>query len=190
MFYTSHMNVFTCVRGCSMAKKIQNAKEKIFSVAKKHLFEKGYMGLTLRQVAAQSGIAVGTIYNYYPSKDMLVASIMAEDWLVSIEAMETACTDALTVEQGVRVIYDAITDYIQKYEPIWSEYKGIPNGFGQYKSMLRKQLSNLIARLLELLGHKEDVGLCPLLSETILTCAIQTDIPYSSLFQMINRLFP
>ena len=173
-----------------MSKQIPNARETIFAVSRKHLFEKGYMGLTLRQVAAQSDIAVGTIYNYFQSKDMLVASIMAEDWHVSLKDMKKNCETAITVEQGIRAIYDAIRDYVKKYEPIWCEYKGMPGGFGQYKALLRSQLSKLLAELLEHLDHKEDAELCPLLAETILACAMQTEIPYSALSQMIGRLFP
>jgi AcrR family transcriptional regulator len=173
-----------------MAKQIPNAKKKIFTVAKKHLFEKGYVGLTLRQVATQSGMAVGTIYNYFPSKDILVASIMAEDWLASLKAMKKACTTASSAEQGVRTIYDAIEEYTKKYQPIWKEYKGMPSGFGQRHLMLRNQLSDLLAELLEDLGHKEDATLCPLLAETVLACAMHKDIPYSMLSDMIARLFP
>lgn len=172
-----------------MPKQIPNAREIIYTIAKRDLHEKGYMGLTLREIAAQSGIAVGTIYNYFSSKDMLVASIMAEDWLFSQKNMKKSFKTALTVEEGVRVIYDAIKNFVVKYEPIWKEYKGIPNGFAQRQMMLRNQMSNLLAELLELHGYKEDIGMCPLLSETILACAMQNDIPYSVLSQMIGRLF-
>lgn len=146
------------------------------------------MGLTLREIAAQSGIAVGTIYNYFKGKDMLIASIMAEDWLVFLKAMEKACTTAPAVEQGVKAIYDAIGEYVKKYEPIWKEYNEMPIGFGQRHVMLRSQLSKLLAELLERLGHK-DVRLCPLLAETVLACAMQEDIPYSMLSELISRLF-
>ncbi len=173
-----------------MAKQIPNAKEKIYSISKKYLFEKGYKGLTLRQVAAQCDIAVGTIYNYFPSKDILVASIMAEDWLVSLNAMQNACVTAPTVEQGVRAIYDAIREYANKYEPIWTEYKGMPNGFGQRHIMLRSQLSNLLVELLERFGYEDDTEPVPLLAETVLACAMQKDIPYSMLAEMTGRLYP
>lgn len=59
-----------------MPKLIPDAKIKILSTARKQLFEKGYTGLILREVADQCAMAVGTIYNYFSSKDMLVAAIM------------------------------------------------------------------------------------------------------------------
>lgn len=172
-----------------MAKHISNVRDRIFAVSKKHLFEKGYTGLTLREVAAKSGIAVGTIYNYFTSKDMLVATIMAEDWLLSINRLEEVCTSTATVEQGVRAIYQAIVGFVIKYEPIWNDYNGVPKSFTKRQVMLRRQLSDLLADLLILHGHKEDLALCHLLTETILSCAMQPDIAYEPLATLINRLF-
>jgi len=175
--------------GCSMPKLIPDAKAKIISIAKKQLFENGYAGLTLREIADQCSLAVGTIYNYFPSKDMLVASIMAEDWHKSHKNMQKSCKTASNVEQGVRVIYKEICDYVQTYEKIWSEYKGMLNSFGQRHVMLRSQLSDLLSALLERLDRKEDMELCPLLAETVLAGAIQKDIDYSVLSRMVNRIF-
>lgn len=172
-----------------MPKLISDAKEKILAVARKQLFENGYPGLALREVASQSSMAVGTIYNYFPSKDMLVASIMAQDWQLSLITMSKACEVATSVEQGVKAIYDAIREYVKLYEPIWNEYKGVAVGFGERHRMLRNQLSDQMIDLLERLGHKKESGLCPLLAETILACAMQNDIPYSVLSDMVTRLF-
>ena len=55
----------------SMPKIIEGAREKIMANAKRRLFEKGYQHLSLREVAKESGIATGTIYNYFVNKDYL-----------------------------------------------------------------------------------------------------------------------
>ena len=51
-----------------MPKIIEGAREKILTNAKRRLFEKGYLHLSLREVAKESGIATGTIYNYFANK--------------------------------------------------------------------------------------------------------------------------
>lgn len=172
-----------------MPKLIPDAKIKILSTTRKHLFEKGYDGLILREVADQCGLAVGTIYNYFASKDMLVASIMAEDWFISIKNMSDSCKKASTVEQGVSAIYYAICEYVQTFEKLWTEYKGVVSGFGERHVLLRNQLSKLLSDLLERLGHGEDIELCPLLAETVLACAMQKDIDYPVLSKTVKRLF-
>lgn len=172
-----------------MPKLLPEAKSRILAAAKKLLFEKGYGGLALREVAGQCGLAVGTIYNYFSSKDRLVASVMAEDWMEALEAMKKGCDEAVDVEQGVRAIYDAVEAFSRVYEPIWSGYKGLPSEFGMRHLMLRGQLSRLLASLLKRLGRGEDARLCPLLAETILACALQKDIDYPELSEAVRRLF-
>ena len=172
-----------------MPKLIPDIKEKIFAVAKTYLFKKGYKGLTLREIASDIDVAVGTIYNYFPSKDMLVASIMAEDWLIFLKTIKEDCAVVLSLEQGIKVMYDAIKEYTKIYEPIWQEYKGMPSGFGQRHLILRGQLSDLLVELLGRFGHDQDYKLCPLLAETVLACAMQEDISYSPLSEIIGRLF-
>ena len=68
-----------------MAKIIENLHSTILTVGKRILLEDGYEQMTLRRVAGECGIAAGTIYNYFPSKDILVATIMLEDWKVILE---------------------------------------------------------------------------------------------------------
>lgn len=172
-----------------MPKLIPDAKNKILSVARKQLFDKGYNGLIIRGVAQQCGLAVGTIYNYFSSKDMLVASIMAEDWLTSLKEMQNNCKVAPTIEQGVKSIYCEIDKYVHTYEKIWTNYKGIPSGFGGRHLLLRTQLSELLSVLLKRHGRKEDIELCPLLAEMVLACAMQKDIDYSVLSKVVIHLF-
>jgi AcrR family transcriptional regulator len=183
------MNPFIINRGVPMPKLIPDAKNNILSIAKKQLFMKGYNGLIIREVAEQCGLAVGTIYNYFSSKDMLVASIMAEDWLISLRNMQNSCKVSSTIEQGVKAIYYEIHVYVQLYEKIWSKYKGIPSGFVGRHLLLRTQLSDLLTDLLVRHGRKEDTELCPLLAETILASAMQKDIDYSVLSKVVIRLF-
>ncbi len=172
-----------------MPKLIPKAREHILTAAKKLLLQKGYTGLALRELASQCKVAVGTIYNYFPNKEMLVATIMAEDWLDVLEGMQKRCESAATVEGGVRAIHDGLCAFVQKYEPIWSSYNRMPSGFGQRHAMLRCQLADLLRALLGRLGH-EEAGLSPLLAETVLACAMQKDIDYSALRETVNRMFP
>ena len=63
-----------------MPKIIENARDEIIAEAKRQLFENGYAKTTIRSVAGAIGIGMGTIYNYFSSKDMLISSFILEDW--------------------------------------------------------------------------------------------------------------
>ena len=66
-----------------MPKICSNAKENILRIAKKIIANEGYEKLTIRDVAKQTGYGVGTIYNYFPNKLAIVASLFLEEWEVA-----------------------------------------------------------------------------------------------------------
>ncbi|WP_406243725.1 TetR/AcrR family transcriptional regulator [Tissierella carlieri] len=54
----------------------KNYREIILSEAKDIAMKEGISNINIRAVAKNSGIAIGTVYNYFPSKgDLLVAII-------------------------------------------------------------------------------------------------------------------
>ena len=63
-----------------MPKIIENLRERLLKEARAQSRQAGYDSLTMRGVAQACGVGVGTLYNYCPSKDVLVASFVAEDW--------------------------------------------------------------------------------------------------------------
>ena len=71
-----------------MPKIIDNVREELLKEAKKQLIENGYSHTTIRSVARGCGIAIGTVYNYFPSKDMLIATFMMEDWNTAFSSVE------------------------------------------------------------------------------------------------------
>lgn len=172
-----------------MPKVIADAKEKILAAAKPALFLHGYNGLALRDLAKQCNMAVGTLYNYFPSKETLVAAIMVEDWLVQLAAMQAACETAQTVHQGVQALYQGIEAFSAPYQPIWEQYGGSTIGFGERHLMLRNQLAQMLAALCQRLGQPATPAFCALLAETTLSAARQPDIDQDTLTEMVSRLF-
>ena len=63
-----------------MPKIIENVREQLLAETKRQIAENGYEKTTVRSVAGACDIGVGTVYNYFSSKDMLIASFMLEDW--------------------------------------------------------------------------------------------------------------
>ena len=55
-----------------MPKLYEDLRETIVQEAKVLIVSNGYGKLNMREVAKASGIAVGTIYNYFPTKDSLM----------------------------------------------------------------------------------------------------------------------
>ena len=56
-----------------MPKIIENVREMLLHEARRQAEAYGYSSVTVRSVAKECGIGTGTVYNYFPSKDMLSA---------------------------------------------------------------------------------------------------------------------
>ena len=52
-----------------MPKIIENIEQKIFNAVVQLIRKHGYSAISMRMIAKESGIAVGTLYNYYSDKE-------------------------------------------------------------------------------------------------------------------------
>lgn len=173
-----------------MPKIIDRPKERILDAAREILFRDGYAGLSLRGVAGECSIAVGTIYNYFADKDTLVASVMMEDWVKALAEMETAAQTAETAADGTEAIYRSIRRFAEQYADVWEQFfraGGSPTVVSSRHGMLRGQIARQLETLLHRLG-KQDAALAPLLAETVLSAAMQPDIGPEPIRVLADRL--
>ena len=75
-----------------MPKIIENLETKLIEEAKKQIEEAGYGAMTIRSVAKACGVGVGTVYNYFPSKEALIAKHLLDDWKQCVAAIQAVST--------------------------------------------------------------------------------------------------
>lgn len=176
-----------------MPKIIQELREKILAAARKRLLTEGYAALSLRGIAGDCSIAVGTIYNYFPDKNTLIASVMLGDWLEALAKMDRACAQAGTAAEGYTAIYAAIRGFSHIYREVWAQFAQTGGSSGEIDSrhlMLRNQLVERIVPLLERTGQAGITDIAPILAETVLAAAVQPDIGPEQIEAFIQRLVP
>ena len=128
-----------------MPKIIENVREQIIAEAKRQVVELGYENTTVRSVASGCGIAVGTVYNYFQSKDMLIASFILQDWLVCIESIESYPKE--NTKDFLAFIYNSILRFSKKYDPLFKDkeaVKAFNEAFSERHKQIRDQLADLI----------------------------------------------
>ena len=175
-----------------MPKIIEGAREKILVNAKRRLFENGYQHLSLREVAKESGIATGTIYNYFANKDCLIASIMLENWSEAINKMEKKVQDAATVKDGVFGICDAVDEFCGIYAGIWQQPAVAAAATPDLKhrhEFLTSQLSEKVDCLLETQGYGDKKEFTVLIVELILS-SNQNETVREQLGALLELLYP
>ncbi len=69
----------------------QDRERRIIAAARRLFDRKGYADTAMEEIAERAGLAVGTLYNYFPSKDELLLAILRRE------------TDAL-IGSGERVL--------------------------------------------------------------------------------------
>ena len=175
-----------------MPKIIENLEENILSTAKEQLFTKGYSNMTMRGVADGCGIAVGTVYNYYKSKDVLVAQIMLKDWKEILANVKSGCEASIDIHEGFKIMYDGIASFVDLYDVVWSQYgkdvyirREMPIQFG----WLISQLSSILSEVLVRCHNEQDSYIPEFLSEILLNAATKKDFKYENLSRVLHRMF-
>jgi len=174
-----------------MPKRIDHLHEDILAASREILLKSGYESLTMRAVAGRCRIAVGTLYNYYSSKDQLAASVMLADWQAIMADTADRCRDAETLQQGLEILHDGVRRFSDLYEEVWRcyrDFKGSRIEIAARHTLLVSQmaecLSPLIARTVR--NAPEDLDL--FLAENVLRCGSGGAVSFESFLKIVDAL--
>lgn len=155
-----------------MPKIIENISEKLLAEARKQVMEQGYSAMTIRSVAKGCGVSVGTVYNYFPSKDMLVASFMLTDWQVCMAAIKQCCEENSEPQTILKCVYDELQLFTKTYMKLFQDENAgssFASAFPQRHKQLRDQIANQVQKIC-VKQTKADVDfLAEFLAENMLT---------------------
>lgn len=74
-----------------MPKIIKNLDEEIAKTALALFRNNPYQSVSMRDIASEVGIAVGTLYNYYPNKWELYIEVFEESWRETYQILKNNC---------------------------------------------------------------------------------------------------
>lgn len=127
-----------------MPKIIENLESRLVEEARRQAWEGGYAAVTIRSVAAACGVGVGTVYNYFDSKDALLAAFLLADWKDCLQAIEEAKAARPEPEAVLQAMYRQLKYYSGAHRSIFGEQsaaKIFSGTMGQYHCILRDQLA-------------------------------------------------
>ena len=102
-----------------MPKIFKDAKEHIMDVSRKIMEEKGFNALTMRDVATKSGYGIGTIYNYFPNKLSILASLLLEEWQEDEKALKLKIEQSSSFREAIKAIYDEIEAFFETHRDLF-----------------------------------------------------------------------
>ena len=168
-----------------MPKIIQNLERKLIEEARSQIETQGYGAVTIRSVAKACGVGVGTVYNYFPSKDALVAAYMMADWKQCRQAIGEAAERAADAETVVRCIYRTLREFADRHAAVLQDpdaaaaFSAISH---RYHGLLRKELSRPLERFCE-----SELA-ARVVAESLLTWTM-IGIPFDDLYRILGKLF-
>ena len=132
-----------------MPKIIENLEKNLIDEARRQVAQGGYAGVTIRSVAAACGVGVGTVYNYFPSKDALLASFMLEDWKDCVKAIEETAARSTDPRPVAESICHQLLAFARLHQAVFRDeaaLRSFSGSFGGYHTVLRSQLAAPLRR--------------------------------------------
>lgn len=169
-----------------MPKVIEKLREELISEVRRELEEFGYSKLTIRTVAANCRVGVGTVYNYFSSKDELVASVVAEDWMKIVEIYKRGEHNG--VRETLEGVWNMLKAFIKDHEKLFSDPeagKKYSSVFTERHSLMRQQVASLIRGICP--EGEEGEFLSLFLSEALLSW-ITSPVSFEKLYSVLRKL--
>jgi AcrR family transcriptional regulator len=133
----------------------QERERRIVKAAEKLFARKGYAEVAMEDVAARAGLAVGTIYNYFPSKsDLLLAVVRRETESLVARGRKILDLPPRDPVKGVSAFTEIfLEDFTRDDRRLWRELFGAaiaePSTVGRRLFEADAQLVSQLASLLE-----------------------------------------
>ena len=105
-----------------MPKIIPELRLSLLQAARKSLLESESHDINVRELARECGTAVGTVYNYFPSKVALIAESMMGDWQECSRSMRQEASAEDRPLNAIRATVAALRKFTARYKPVWNKY--------------------------------------------------------------------
>jgi AcrR family transcriptional regulator len=142
----------------------QDREQRILGAAR-HLFDrKGYAGTAMEDIARRANLAVGTLYNYFPSKDDLLLAIMRRDSERVVALADRILADPpADPAEAIAALADAFIQSVAAEERmLWREVFAAsiaaPDTLGARMFALDARMIEMFAAMIEKLKQRGQLG--------------------------------
>lgn len=171
-----------------MPKQIDNLEEKILSKGRELLISEGYSAFSMRRLAKECNIAVGTIYNYVENKDDLAFKIALSDWQKSVIVIKRKVKTASDLAEAMSITTKEIRKFRESFKDLFFSYSSQYDArekLTSYHPQFRDEVIEFIKPLIPTSCPKRII---PILGELVLVCATKEGITEADIKVFIDLL--
>jgi AcrR family transcriptional regulator len=96
----------------------QATRKSILEVAQKLFAQQGFEPTTTRDIARGARIGVGTLFNYFPTKESIALALVSDAWLRALEALDAAGDDPSAASPSLEEeLFAQIAAILRKLKP-------------------------------------------------------------------------
>ena len=177
-----------------MPKTLPNIKEEILETTRRMVLEKGYNKISIRDIAKECGIATGTFYNYFRSKQAIVSATLAEDWAMMTKMIKMRTKVDMPPVKQLETVFFELKHMMNQVHQLWEE--GLPDNFEsetmnkmqRIKTQLRIDFAGTVRDIIH--GHVEperEEFLSEFISRVFFTYAYKKDSDFDDMRFVLEK---
>jgi AcrR family transcriptional regulator len=102
-----------------MSRIIENPKQLILDHSKNILYREGYSKFSIRTVAKECALGIGTIYNYFPTKKDIIIELMTDYWRENFKILDHTLTSNVSFYVKLEYTFNNIKIFIKNFKDVW-----------------------------------------------------------------------
>jgi AcrR family transcriptional regulator len=124
-------------------------REQILADARRLLIEEGYNGFKLREIAARSGMTIGNLQYYYPTRDLLLEAVTRTAAFDDLEAIEAIRKSGLQGKAQLRELAVVLLrEWVGDSGKIYAAASFLSHNQPVFRSILAELYSQLYEHLI------------------------------------------
>lgn len=167
-----------------MPKIIEKLPEKLMDEAGRQILENGFSAMTIRSVASACGVGVGTVYNYYPSRDSLVAAFLMKQWNIRKQLLCEAVSETDDPRDMMLCCYDGLIEFLTYFRRMFAGEQNsvvFTQSSAKYHVILRNEFTGFI------LPYCKDDFTAEFIAEALVTWAVSGK-SFADLYAVLEKL--
>ena len=129
----------------------QKGKQKLYEAAMKLFESRGYYATTVEEITVEAGVSKGLVYNYFKSKEELLAGLIAET-TDTMESVAGTLDTSASLEESIPLFIENFLNYL-KSERRFLKLQLTLLLMPELKEVVNKPLRERANLLLKILSH-------------------------------------